>query len=106
MGVHVVIRAAFALVLLVAGARAAGPQPPCAATATPAYPPADSPPAVTIWHSKELEQWHPPACTGWAADSRSKLIVTLTGSFRFDGAMSDLLARIGNVSALRNIQYW
>jgi hypothetical protein len=101
-----VIGAAFALLLLVSGAQAAGPQPPCAAAAMPAYPLPDSPPVIAIWHGKELEQWHPPACTGWPADSRSKLIVTLTGSFRFDGPMSDLLARIGNVSALRNIQYW
>jgi hypothetical protein len=61
-----------------------------------------------IWHGKDLEQgnWRSPVCTGWLADSRSKLVVTLTASFRFDGPMSALLARVGSISALRNIRYW
>ena len=50
--------------------------------------------------------WQPPSCTGWLADPRSRLIITLTGSFRFDGPMSMLLARVGTISALRSIQYW
>ena len=100
------LRAAALLLLLAPAAQAAGPQPPCAATAMPAYPPSDAPPAVAIWHSKDLEQWHPPSCTGWPAASPSKLIVTLAGSFRFDGLISELMARFGNVSALRDIRYW
>ncbi len=99
---------ASALVLLVSGAHAAGPQPPCAVAATPVYPSPDSTPTIVIWPEKELEQgnWRPPSCTGWSADTRSRLIVTLTGSFRFDGPMSALLARVGTISALRSIQYW
>ena len=31
--------------------------------------------------------------------------MTLTASFRFDGPMSALLARVGSISSLRNIQY-
>ena len=97
-----------ALLLLAAGAEAAGPQPPCAAAAMPAYPAPDSPPAIAIWQEKDLieSNWHPPSCTGWPTDSRSKLIVTLAGSFRFDGAMNQLLTRVGDVSALPAIQYW
>jgi len=99
---------AFALLLLTPGAQALGPQPPCATAGTPAYPSPDSPPTIVIWPGKELEQgkWHPLGCAGWPADSRSRLIVTLSGSFRFDGPMNALLARVGSISALRNIQYW
>ena len=97
-----------ALLLFATGAEAVGPQPPCTTAALPAYPPPDSAPAVAIWQEKELieSNWHPPGCTGWLTDSRSKLIVTLAGSFRFDGAMNQLLARVGAVSALPAIQYW
>ncbi len=55
---------------------------------------------------KELEQdkWQPPSCTDWLTEfTIAKLIVTLTGSFRFDGSMSALLARVGTISALRSI---
>ena len=97
-----------ALLLLATGAEAGGPQLPCAASAASAYSSPDAPPIVVIWHEKELEQgnWHPPGCTGWPADSRSKMIVTLSGSFHFGGTMSDLLGRVGTISALRSIQYW
>ena len=99
---------ASALLLLAPGARAAGLQPPCTMIATPAYPAPDSAPHIEIWKAKELEQgnWRPPSCTGWPTELRSRLIVTLTGSFRFDGPMSALLARVGTISALRSIQYW
>jgi len=89
-------------------ARAAGPQPPCDAATALEYPPPDSAPTFTIWQGNTLEQsnWQPPSCTGWPLTSRSKLLVTLTGSFHFDGAMDELLARVGDISALRNVQYW
>jgi hypothetical protein len=99
---------ACASLMLASGAQAVGPQLPCAITSAPAYPSPGSAPTIVIWPGKALEQdsWHPPNCTGWPADSRSKLVVTLTGSFRFDGPMSALLARVGTISALRSIQYW
>lgn len=99
---------AFTLLLLASGAQALGPQPRCAIAGTPAYPSPDSAPDIVIWQGKQLERdnWHPPSCTGWPADSRSRLIVTLNGSFHFDGPMSALLARVGSISALRSIQYW
>jgi len=97
---------ASALFLLAPAARAAGS--PCTITATQAYPAPDAAPLVAIWHGKDLEQgnWHPPSCTGWPAELHSRLIVTLTGSFRFDGPMTALLARVGTISALPGIQYW
>ena len=99
---------ACALLLLPSSTRAAGPQDPCAVIGTAAYPSPDSAPAVVTWHGKDLEQvnWLPPSCTGWLAGSPSKLVVTLTASFRFDGPMSVLLARVGSISSLRNIRYW
>ena len=97
-----------AFLLYAPGAWSAGPQPPCTMVATPAYPAPDSTPLIVIWQKKALEQgnWRPPSCTGWPTELRSKLIVTLTGSFRFDGGMDALLARVGTISALRSIQYW
>lgn len=53
-----------------------------------------------------MEQWRPPICTGWPADSRSKLVVAVAGSFRSSAAMNQLLTRIGAVSALPRILYW
>ncbi len=99
---------ASALLLLASGAQAEGPQPPCAVAVTPAYPPPDTAPIIAIWQGKDLGQgnWQPPGCTGWRADLHSRLIVTLTGSFRFEGPMSVLLTRVGTISALRSIQYW
>jgi len=76
--------------------------------ATPDYPAPNSAPLIEIWNAKELKQrnWRPPSCSGWPTELQSRLIVTLTGSFRFDGPMSALLGRVGTISALRSIQYW
>ena len=99
---------ALGLTVLAAVARADGPAPPCPAATPSAYPAPDTTPAIGIWHRSELEQskWQPPLCTGWPAGSRSKMIVTLAGSFRFNGTMDGLLTRVGAISTLRNIQYW
>ncbi len=99
---------AVALLLVESPAQALGPQSPCALAGAPAYPSPDAPPTIRIWQGKELDQvnWHAPSCTGWPEESRSRLIVTLSGSFHFDGPMSALLARVGTISALRSIQYW
>jgi hypothetical protein len=97
---------ACSLLVLSHPAHAAGPQPPCAASGS--YPALDASPVIGIWHGKELEHgnWQPPLCTGWPANSRSKLLITLTGSFHFNGTMEALLARVGAISSLRTIRYW
>jgi hypothetical protein len=74
--------------------------------ATPAYPSPDAAPIITISQGNDLIRGAPPGCTDWPAASRSKLVVTLTASFRFDGSMNMLLARVGTISALRSIRYW
>jgi hypothetical protein len=94
---------------LATAAQAGGPRLPCdAAAATYAYPPPGAAPAIEVWHQHQLAQsnWQPPACTDWPATSRSKLIITLTGSIRFDGGMEGLLAKIGAISSLKEIFYW
>jgi hypothetical protein len=105
---HAVLMIA-ALSLLAAGAQAApsGPRLPCD-PATAAFPPEHAPPAIDIWHGDGLDKrnWRPPACTGWPAESRAKLIVTLAASFRYSGSMDGLLARVGAISTLRDIRYW
>ena len=102
------IALACAMFALGSGAQAAMPQPPCAGGVTPAYPAPEAAPAIAVWHASDLEQgkWRPPGCTGWPSLSRSNLVIALTGSLRFDGDISGLLARIGMISALPKVQYW
>ena len=89
-------------------AGADGPQPPCVLAPVPAYPPPGKAPTIEVWHDEDLQRsgWRPPGCLGWAPTSRSKLIVALAGSFRFDGTADELIGRIGAISRLRDIQYW
>jgi hypothetical protein len=97
--------AAAALLLFSSGARAATPPVSCVLAALPAL---ASAPAIAVWSEKELMQvnWHPPSCTGWAASSRSKVLVSLAASLRSNGAMSGLLTRLGAISALPGVRYW
>ena len=87
---------------------AAEPTSPCPTAPASFFPAPDAAPAIGVWHQKELvqENWTPPACTGWPSASNSRLLVTLTGRFRFAGSMDDLLDRIGSVSSLRDVRYW
>ena len=82
------------------------PVPPCAGTPVPAFPAADAPPAVELWHPDDLpEGWKPPACTGLAPPAGA-LFVALAGTFRHDGDATSLLARLGAVSTHTGILYW
>jgi hypothetical protein len=106
---HILCLAAMMLsFVLTLPAQSALPQPPCGTTATPAYPGPSTAPNITIWHQADLENnhWQPPSCTGWPPSSRSKLVIALAGSFRLEGPIDLVLARIGVISALRNMQYW
>ena len=89
-------------------AQSALPQPPCGKATTLTYPPPAAAPTITIWHQVDLEKshWQPPSCTGWSPSSHSKLVIALAGSFRSEGSIDRVLARMGAISALRNIQYW
>jgi hypothetical protein len=94
--------------VLTVSAHAAPPQPPCTVAVVPAYSPPDAAPAIATWHGTDLElgKWRPPGCTGWSPDSRSKLVVALAGSFRFNGPIAQLVERVGAISAFRTVRYW
>ena len=99
-----------AIVLVVGSAMAAisaseKPRPPCAVEPFPAYPALDAPPAVVLWTEAELAGWSPPACTVWPTGSAT-LVVGLAGRFGNAGDADAILARIGAISALREIRYW
>ncbi|TDH57922.1 hypothetical protein E2C06_35350 [Dankookia rubra] len=79
-----------------------GPRPPCGTTPQPSYAPPGVAPAIEVWHAPE---WTASACTGWASP-HPILLVTLAGSFRYEGGAPDLLARFGRISSLRGIRYW
>jgi hypothetical protein len=96
----------FALLLYATNAQAGGPSLPCSGEADVGYPAVAAAPVITIWHAGDIKNWPVPACTGWQANSHSKLVITLKGSFRFDGTMNALLARIGAVSSLPSVMYW
>lgn len=102
-----VLIAALSLLATPTQASPPGPQLPCAPVAA-VFPAATALPVIAIWHGDELDRqnWQPPACTGWPAASRARLIVTLAASFRFGGTMDGLLARVGAISSLRDIRYW
>jgi hypothetical protein len=87
--------------------QAAVPQLPCD-DASYAYPTPSDVPTIEVWHKNDLAEgsWQPPSCTGWPSGSRSKLIVTLTGSFHADGGMEALLTRVGAISTLKDILFW
>lgn len=94
------------LLLAATGAQAAGPQLPCSGDEAAAYPRPGQAPKVTVWTGSELTEWQPPACLGWSDNPRAKVLVTLAGTFRFEGSMNELSARAGRISALPNIPYW
>jgi hypothetical protein len=63
---------------------------------------------VEVWHEDDLKRlgWRRPDCLGWASSSRSKVLVAIAGSFRFDGTAENLVARIGAISTLQGVRYW
>jgi hypothetical protein len=102
-------RASVAAALLMPVAALAGePVSPCPPIPASAFPALGAPPVVGVWHEKELARanWSPPSCTGWASAARSRLLVTLSGQFRFNGTLANLADRIGAVSSMREVRYW
>jgi len=99
-----------ALLLLSTSGLAAtgGPQPPCGAAATPAYPTPTVSPVVKVWRGDDLRRsgWMPADCLGWPSPSHTNLILALAGSFPFTGTADELVARIGAISTLRSVRYW
>lgn len=83
-----------------------GPRLPCGGAApSPAHAEPGQPPVVQAWRGKAAHGWVPPACTGWTA-SNADILVAVAGSFRHDGDIELLLARIGAISAKNQVRYW
>jgi hypothetical protein len=94
------------LCCVVAHGAGAGPQPPCGAATSPAYPDTGNAPVVEAWDRSDLgRDWTPPACTGWAAPGFSTLVVA-AARFRFGAGSAGLLRRIGAISELTGMRYW
>jgi hypothetical protein len=88
-------------------ARAAddGPRLPCGVAPLPAYAEPGVPPNVRAWSGKAARGRAPPECTGWAP-MEADMLVAVSGSFRHDGEIDPLLARIGAISAKKGVRYW
>jgi len=85
---------------------AAGPLPPCATAAgtpEPAYGALGEAPYVGVWSGVVL---------GFGGDCPEILngpagsVVAISGQFRHDGTLDDLVARAGAVSAIEGVRYW
>lgn len=99
---------ALAVLGLLAGpARAAdeGPRLPCGAAPLPAFAEPGAPPNVRAWSGKAARGWQPPPCSTWQAQD-ADMLVGLAGSFRYDGEIDGLLARIGAISTKKGVRYW
>ena len=82
------------------------PAPPCAGPPNPTYPEALGVPAIDVWLDRRgLESWHPPACLDWQ-DKPATALIAVSGLFRHDGTLEDLLTRLGAVSQYTSISYW
>lgn len=86
-----------------------GPRPPCPGsddgtdhTRAP-YGALNGQPRVATWRDLELRPRA--ACPGPAA-ARFELAIALAGRFEHAGSMEEMAARIGAVSALRDLRYW
>jgi hypothetical protein len=83
------------------------PRAPCAATPLPAYAEPGVAPNVRAWgsSSKLAREWVAPACIGWTTPGFD-VLVAVSGSFRYDGEIDALLARVGAVSSMKGMRYW
>ena len=81
------------------------PHLPCEGVPLPAAPEPGAPPAVQAWRGKVAQEWLPPACSGWAGKGFD-ILVAVSGSFRHEGEIDELLARIGAISAKPQVRYW
>ncbi len=82
-----------------------GPSLPCEGPPAPAYTEPGAPPAVRAWRGKAAQEWQPPACSGLSSKG-ADILVAVAGSFKHDGEIDELLARLGAISAKTNVRYW
>lgn len=102
---------ALTILLMLGGAAAAadagddGPRLPCGTAPYPAFAEPGAPPNVRAWSGKAAQGWIPPACIGWAP-KEADMLVAVAGSFRLDGEIDAVLARLGAISAKKAVRYW
>lgn len=82
-----------------------GPRVPCGAAPYPAYAEPGAAPNLRAWSGKAARGWAPPACSTWKPVD-ADVMVALAGSFRYEGGIDGLLARIGAISAKKGVRYW
>ena len=82
-----------------------GPRLPCGVAPLPANAEPGAVPNVQSWGGAAARDWVPPACTGWPRTG-ADILVAVAGSFRHDGDIDGLLARIGAISAKKGVRYW
>lgn len=104
---HALVLVAMLALLGSATARAGddGPRLPCEGPPAPAYTEPGAAPAVQAWRGKAAQEWQPPACSGLSVKG-ADILVAVAGSFKHDGEIDELLARIGAISAKTNVRYW
>jgi hypothetical protein len=96
---------AFACTIAGAQVRAA-PPPLCPAPGATTYPPYGAPgepPNVAVW--RDLDMAPGAGCEG-LFQAPANLAIALAGSFRHDGSLEDLAARIGAISLTKGLRYW
>ncbi len=81
------------------------PRLPCGAEPFPAFGAVGAQPNVRAWSGAAAREWQPPACIGWSPKN-SDMLVGVAGSFRHDGDIDALLARIGAISSKKGVRYW
>jgi hypothetical protein len=81
------------------------PRLPCGVAPVPAYAEPGAAPNLKTWIGVAARDWLPPACTGWPRVG-AETMVALAGSFRHDGDIDALLARIGAISEKKGVRYW
>jgi len=93
------------LMALPAHANDDGPRLPCSVAPMPAFAEPGAPPNVRAWSGKAARGWQPPSCSTWQV-AEADMLVGLAGSFRYDGEIDGLLARIGAISSKKGVRYW
>ncbi|HMO47989.1 MAG TPA: hypothetical protein PKB14_18410 [Rubrivivax sp.] len=81
------------------------PRLPCEGAPLPAYAEPGQPPAVQVWRHRAAHDWVPPACSGWTGKG-FEIVVAVSGSFKHEGEIDELLNRIGAISARTKVHYW
>ncbi|MGD9510258.1 MAG: DUF6675 family protein [Geminicoccaceae bacterium] len=81
-------------------------QPPCSVAAPPDWPRPSAEPVVTVWHPGALPpSWRLDGCARLTLPAEATL-VGVVGRFHHQGDALSLLARLGQVSAQRQLRYW